>query len=110
MKKLTMRFVLGLAAGLIMSGPAVAAMQVDSKSIKSIEATVDQLLTQMQQETIKQNFSALLLKNEMRNKMMAERVPQNFMQGSIQPVVLPVIMEKIRAQIQAQQMEVTTNR
>jgi hypothetical protein len=107
MKKMIIRLVFGLTAGLIMSGSASAATQIDTRTI---EATVDQLLTRMQQETIKQNFAALLLQNEMRTKMMAERVPQNFMQDAIQPIVQPVMMEKIRAQIKAQQTERMTIR
>ena len=107
MKKIILRFVFGLTAGFIMSGSASAATQIDTDPIA---ATVDQLITRMQQETIKQNLSAMLLKNEMRTKMMAERVPQNFMQSSIQPAIQPVMMEKIRAQIQAQQMEIMTGR
>ena len=103
MKKMTMRLIPGLIAGVMTVGSASAATQVDTQSI---EATVDQLITEMQQETIKQNLSVLLLKNEMRPKMMAERVPRNFMQDSMQPVM----MEKIRAQIQAQQSEIMTNR
>ena len=102
-----MRLIPGLIAGVMTVGSASAATQVDTQSI---EVTVDQLITEMQQETIKQNLSVLLLKNEMRPKMMAERVPRNFMQDSMQPVIQPVMMEKIRAQIQAQQSEIMTNR
>ncbi|MCI5123300.1 MAG: hypothetical protein D3925_02180 [Candidatus Electrothrix sp. AR5] len=107
MKKIILRFVFGLTVGLIISSSASAATQVDTNTI---EAAVDRFITEMQQETIKQNFSAMLLKNEMRPKMMAERVPQNFMQSTIQPVIQPVMTEKIRAQIQAQQTEVITSR
>jgi len=107
MKKIILRLVFGLTAGFIMSSSASAATQVDTNTV---EATVDRFITQMQQETIKQNFSAMLLKNEMRPKMMAERVPQNFMQSSLQPVIQPVMTEKIRAQIQKQQMEIMTGR
>ena len=103
MKKMTIRFALGLAAaGLIMAGSA-SAMQVDTNTVAT---TVDQALTQMQQEMINKNYSAMLLKNEMRAKMMAERTPQNYMQASIQPVM----MEKMRAQIKPQQMQVMTGR
>ena len=102
MKKMTIKIALGLAAGLIMAG-SVSAMQVDTNTVAT---TVDQALTQMQQEMINKNYSAMLLKNEMRAKMMADRTPQNYMQASIQPVM----MEKMRAQIKPQQMQVMTNR
>ena len=102
MKKMTIRFALGLAAGLIMAG-SVSAMQVDTNTVAT---TVDQALTQMQQEMITKNYSAMLLKDQMRSKMMAERTPQNYMQASIQPVM----MEKMRAQIKPQQMQVMTTR
>ncbi|MDU9048994.1 MAG: hypothetical protein Q3M30_09085 [Candidatus Electrothrix sp. Rat3] len=102
MKKIIIRLVLGLFAGLILSGSASAAVQIDTTSIQT---TVDKLITKMQQETIKQNFAALLLQNEMRAKMTTERVPQRFMQSSIQPIVQPAMLERIRAQMQAQQME-----
>ena len=103
MKKMTIRYALGLAAaGLVMVGSA-SAMQVDTNTVAT---TVDQALTQMQQEMINKNYSAMLLKDQMRAKMMAERTPQNFMQDSIQPVM----MEKMRAQIKPQQMQVMTTR
>lgn len=102
MKKMIIRFIFGLTAGLLISGSASAATQVDSRTIAE---KVDQLVTKMQQETIKQNFAALLLQNEMRPKMMAERVPQNFMQESFMPIIRPGMIEKVRAEFQAQQME-----
>ncbi|MCI5208234.1 MAG: hypothetical protein D3910_05455 [Candidatus Electrothrix sp. ATG2] len=107
MKEKIMIVILGLAACFIMSGSASAVTPVDTNSI---EATVDRLITQMQQETIKQNIASLLLKNEMRPKMMAERVPQNFMLDSVQPIIRPVMVEKVRAEIQAQQLELMTKR
>lgn len=103
MKKIIIRFVLGLAAASLIMASSASAMQVDTNTVAT---TVDQLLIQMQQEMIKKNYSAMLLKDQMRTKMMAERTPLNFMQDSIQPV----IMEKIRAQIKAQQMKVMTVR
>lgn len=102
MKKIILRVVLGLSAGCILSGSAFAAAQRDTASIQT---TVDNLITKMQQETIKQNLAALLLKNEMQAKMTADRIPQRFMQTSIQPIVQPAMLEKIRAQMQAQQMK-----
>ncbi|RWX46124.1 hypothetical protein H206_00416 [Candidatus Electrothrix aarhusensis] len=107
MKKIIIRFALGLAAaGFIMASimtSSASAVQVDTSTVAT---TVDQLLTQMQKEMINKNYSAMLLKDQMRAKMMAERTPLNFMQGSIQPV----IMEKIRAQIKSQQMKFMTVR
>ncbi len=103
MNKMVIRFALGLAtAGLLMAGSA-SAMNVDTNTMST---TVDQALTQMQQEMINKNYSAMLLKDQMRSKMMAERTPQNYMQDSIQPVM----MEKMRAQIKPQQMQVMTTR
>jgi hypothetical protein len=55
----------------------------------------------MQKEMIIKNFSARLLKNQMRATMMGERVPQKFMQNSIQPVII----EKVLAIFKAQQMK-----
>ena len=103
MKKMVIRFALGLAtAGLLMAGSA-SAMNVDTNTMST---TVDQALTQMQQEMINKNYSAMLLKDQMRGKMMAERTPQNYMQDSIQPVM----MEKMRNQIKPQQMQVMQTR
>ena len=99
MKKIIIRLVFVLTAGAMMSGPAYAVTQIDSNTI---QAAVDRFVAQMQQETIKQNFAALLLKDEMRTKMMTERVPQKFMQSSVQPIVQPAMVEKVRAQMQAQ--------
>lgn len=107
MKKIIIRLISGLFAGLLLSGSALAAVQIDTASIQT---TVDNLITKMQQETIKQNIAALLLKNEMQAKMTAERIPQRFMQTSIQPIVQPAMLERIRAQMQAQQMESMTIR
>jgi hypothetical protein len=107
MKKIIIQLVLGLFAGLILSGSASAAVQIETTNIQT---TVDKLITKMQQEMIKQNFAALLLQNEMRAKMTAVRVPQRFMQSSIQPIVQPAMLERIRAQMQAQQMESMTTR
>jgi len=102
-KKITIRIAFGLAAaGLIMAGSA-SAMEVDTDTV---EVTVDQALTEMQQDMINKNYSAMLLKDEMREKMMAERTPENYMQDSIQPVM----MEKMREQIKPQQMEAMTTR
>lgn len=108
MKKLIIRFVFALTAGLLMSGSASAAAQIDTA--ETIRAAVDRFITQMQQETIKKNFAALLLKNQMQPKMMAERVPQRFMQSDLQPIIQPVMIEKVRAQMQAQQMQALTIR
>ena len=102
MKKMILRLVFGLTAAVILSGPASAAAQIDTASI---QAKVDELITKMQQETIKKNFAARILQNEMRAKMMAERVPQRFMQTDIQPIVQPATIEKVRALMQAQMME-----
>lgn len=111
MKKIIIRVVLGLAAtGLIMAN-SVSAVQLD---INTVAITADQLLsevqqemiTQMQQEMINKNYSAMLLKDQMRSQMMAERTAGNFMQDSIQPVMV----EKIRLQIKAQQVEALTIR
>lgn len=111
MKKMIIRFVFALTAGLLMSGSVSAAVQTDADTI---QAAVDRFITQMQQDTIKKNFAALLLKNEMQAKMMTERVPQRFMRSDLQPIIQPVMIEKIRAQIQAQiqaqQMETLTIR
>ena len=101
MKKIIIRLALGLAAaGLIMAG-SVSAVEVDINSV----AAVDQLLAQMQQdmqrEMINKNYSARLLKNQMRAKMMAERTPLNFMKDSVRPVMI----DKIRDQIRLQQMK-----
>jgi hypothetical protein len=107
MNKMIIRLIFGLTVAVILSGPASAAAQIDTTNI---QATVDKLITKMQQETIKQNFAALLLQKEMRAKMMAERVPQNFMQSSIQPIVQPVMVEQVRALMQALQTEALTSR
>jgi len=106
MKGMTIRFALGMAVvGLIAAGSVSAA--VNSLSIDpSTLQTVDQALLQMQQEMINKNYSAMLLKDQMRGKMMAERTPQNFMQGNIQPVM----MEKMRDQIKPQQMQIMQTR
>ncbi|MCI5125255.1 MAG: hypothetical protein D3925_12470 [Candidatus Electrothrix sp. AR5] len=106
MKKIIIRFALGLAgAGLVMAGSA-SAIEVDVNSI----ATVDQLLVRMQEEMqrqmINKNYSTLLLKDQMRAQMMAERVPQNFMKDSVQPVMV----EKVRDQIKLQLMKTMTVR
>jgi len=90
--------VLAMAAG----SASAAALQVDSNVVQ----TVDQALAQMQQEMIQKNYSAMLLKDQMRGKMMAERTPQNFMQDSIQPVM----MQKMRDIIKPQQMQVMQTR
>lgn len=102
MKKMIIRLVFGLTTAVILSGPASAAAQIDTTSI---QAKVDELITKMQQETIKKNFAALILQNQMRAKMMAERVPQRFMQPDIQPIVQPAMVEKVRALMQAQMMK-----
>ena len=102
------RFVFALTVGLLMSGSVSAAVQINTAD--TIQAAVDQFITQMQQETIKKNFAALLLKNEMQAKMMAERVPQRFMRSDLQPIIQPVMIEQIRARMQAQQMEALTIR
>ncbi|MCI5120317.1 MAG: hypothetical protein D3908_03815 [Candidatus Electrothrix sp. AUS4] len=102
MKNIMIKLCFILTAAAILSGPAPATAQVDTASI---QAKVDELITKMQQETIKKNFAALLLQNEMRAKMMTERVPQRFMQSSIQPIVQPATIEKVRALMQAQMME-----
>jgi hypothetical protein len=97
-KNLTIKFALVLAAaGLIMAGSA-SAVQVDTNTVTT---TVNKALTEMQNEMINKNYSAMLLKDQMRKQMMNERTPQNYMQNSIQPVM----MEKMRAQIKPQQME-----
>jgi hypothetical protein len=101
---MTIRFALGAAAaGLLLAAGSASAIQVDTETVAT---TVDQALVQMQQEMINKNYSAMLLKDQMRTKMMAERTPQNYMQDSIQPVM----MEKMRDQIKPQQMQVMTDR
>lgn len=102
MKKMIIRLVFGLTTAAILSGPASAAAQIDTASI---QAKVDELITRMQQETIKKNFAARILQNEMRAKMMTERVPQRFMQPDIQPIVQPAMVDKVRALMQARMME-----
>jgi hypothetical protein len=86
--------------GLIMTAGAASAatLNVEPSTLK----TVDEALVKMQQEMIQKNYSAMLLKDQMRGKMMAERTPQNFMQDAIQPVM----MQKMRDQIKPQQMQI----
>ena len=86
----------------MMAGTAFAAPAVD----QNVTQNVDKALLQMQQEMINKNYSAMLLKDQMRSKMMAERTPQNYMQDSIQPVM----MEKMRNQIKPQQMQLMQTR
>ena len=105
MNKIIRLLVVGLIAAVIFSGTAFAAAQIDTAAIQE---RVDELVTRMQQETIKKNFAALLLQNQMRAKMMSERVPQRFMQSDIQPLVQPAMMEKIRVLMQTQQTEALT--
>jgi hypothetical protein len=86
--------VLAMAAGSV----SAAELKVEPNTLQ----TVDEALVKMQQEMIQKNYSAMLLKDQMRSKMMAERTPQNFMQDAIQPVM----MQKMRDQIKPQQMQV----
>ncbi|WPD25057.1 MAG: hypothetical protein SD837_10935 [Candidatus Electrothrix scaldis] len=102
MKNLMLKLCVVLTATAIFSSPAAAAAQINTASI---QAKVDELITKMQQETIKKNFAARILQNEMRTKMMAERVPQKFMQTDILPIVQPAMIEKVRKLMQAQMME-----
>lgn len=88
------------------------AVEVDTISHSPVRPMEEQLkrrlekqIAEMQKEMIRKNFTARLLKNQMRTKMMAELVPQRFLQNSIQPVIaerartmiLPVIAEQVRA-------------
>ncbi|MCI5210929.1 MAG: hypothetical protein D3910_19575 [Candidatus Electrothrix sp. ATG2] len=74
------------------------AVQVDTETD---EISVPQLILDMQQEMIRRNYTARLLKNQMRANMMAARVPQNFMKESMQAVMI----DKVRAEFKSQQME-----
>ncbi len=98
-KKMISAAVLGLV---LAAGSVSAGVTVD----QSVIQTVDQALLKMQQEMIQKNYSAMLLKDQMRAKMMVERTPQNFMQDSI----MPVMMEKMRNQIKPQQMRLMQTR
>jgi len=109
MKGMAVRLALAAAFGMVMAagaalaaGTAAAPLSVD----QSILQNVDQALVKMQQEMIQKNYSAMLLKDQMRGKMMAERTPQNFMQDTIQPVM----MQKMRDTIKPQQMQVMQTR
>ncbi|MCI5166145.1 MAG: hypothetical protein D3903_08610 [Candidatus Electrothrix sp. GM3_4] len=103
MKKITIRLALGLAAASLIMAGSTSAIEVD---VNIVSTSVNQLIIQMQQEMISKNYSAMLLKNQMRAQMMAERVPQDFMKDSIQPAMV----EKVRVQMKLQQMEEMTLR
>jgi hypothetical protein len=103
MKKIIIRLALGLAAAGFITAGSASAIEVDTNTVST---TIDQLIMQMQQEMISKNYSALLLKNQMRAQMMAERVPRNFMKDSMQPAMT----ENVRAQMKLQQMEAMTIR
>jgi hypothetical protein len=100
MKKTIMILALGLTAAVFVMVGSASAVQVDTETNTSAK-TIEKLILEMQKEMIMKNFSARLLKNQMRAKMMGERVPQKFMQNSIQPVIL----EKVLAIFKAQQMK-----
>ncbi|WP_339133301.1 MAG: hypothetical protein WGN25_12400 [Candidatus Electrothrix sp. GW3-4] len=103
MRKIIMILALGLAAGSFVMTDSASAVQMETDTAA---ITVDKLIAEMQQEMIIQNYSARLLKNQMRAKMMAVRVPQNFMKDSIQPAMI----EKIRVQMKSQLVETMTLR
>ena len=98
MKKIIMILVLGLAVAGFGVVSSASAVQVDTDTG---EISVAQLIVEMQQEMIRQNYTARLLKNQMRTKMMAVRVPQNFMKESM----MAVMIDKVRAEFISQQME-----
>lgn len=108
MKKIIVILTLGLATGIFVIVGSVSAVEVDIKN-HTTEITddkkIEKRIAEMQKEMIRKNFSARLLKNQMRSDMMATRIPQKFLQDSIQPVIaekahtmiLPIIAEKVRA-------------
>jgi hypothetical protein len=67
----------------------------------AVSVTVNEAILEMQQEMIRKNYSARLLRNQMRAQMMAERMPENFMQDSVQAVMV----EKVRELLRASQMK-----
>lgn len=100
MKKIKMILVLALTTAVLVMAGFASAVQVNTDT-NTDEITIEQRIIQMQQEIIKKNFAARMLKNQMRTKMMAERVSQNFMQDKIQSV----IMKQVRAIFKEQQMK-----
>ena len=100
MKRIKMILAFGLVTAVLVLAGSASAAQADA-DINTGEITVEQRILQMQQEIIRKNFTARLLKNQMRTKMMPERVSKKIMQDSIQPV----ITEQVRAIFKEQQMK-----
>lgn len=82
------------AAGLIMTAVPVRALEFDPKTLQA----VDDIITQMQQETMRRQYEAMPLKNELPGKMMNNMYQYASIayRQNIQPQMVQVIIGNMR--------------
>lgn len=94
LKTTTARQLLGAAAGLILAAAPAGALDFDPQTLQ----TVDEMIRQMQQDTMRQQYAAMPLRNELPGKIMNNmyQYASTAYRQNIQPQMVQVVIGNMR--------------